>query len=60
MNEMCSNLTGNLLVKCQVEENAFSGAGRSNAVQSVERHIHTVKQLTALSHIKTICKLMQH
>lgn len=58
MNEMCSKLTRNLLVKCQVEENVFLGAERSNAVQSVERNIQTIIHLTALSHIKGMCKLM--
>lgn len=53
-------MTGNLLLKGQVEENTFSGAGRSNAVQSVERNIQTIIHPTAPSHIKIICKVMQY
>lgn len=53
-------MTRNLLIKCQVEENTFSGSGRSNAVQSVERNIQTIMHPTAASHIKTLCKLMKY
>lgn len=53
-------MTRNLLIKCQVEENTFSGSGRSNAVQSVERNIQTIMHPTAPSHIKTLCKLMKY
>lgn len=58
MNEMCSKSTGNVLIMCQVEENVFSGTGRSNAVQSAERNIQTIIYLTALGNSKGLCKLM--
>lgn len=60
MNEMCPKLDGNMFFKCQVEENAFSSAGGSNAVQSGERNIQIIIHLTAPSRTKTIYKLMQY
>lgn len=59
MNVMCSKLNENMFFKCQVEENAFSGAGGSNVMQSVERNIQTIIYLIAPSRIKTTYKLMQ-
>ena len=47
------------LLSVQVEEEAFSGAERSNAVQSLERNIQTIIHPAASSHIKTIYKLIQ-
>jgi len=65
-NKVCSKLfafASECLEICslsvQVEEKAFSGAERSNAVQSVERNIQTIIHPTASSHIKTIYKLIQ-